>query len=291
MTGHYVRVQPSGAKTFVTVARSPAGKQVWVSLGAADAMPIEEARRRARAAIGRIRDGLPAFEAAPDTFAAIAEQWLTRHVEAKRLITERQIRRLLRVYVLPHWAGRPFLGIRRSDVAAVLDRIEDNHGARQADMVLTIIRSLMNWYATRNDDYAVPVVRGMARHPTAEHARARVLADDEIRAIWAAAESSGMFGGIVKLALLTAQRRTKVSTMRWADLSPEGEWTIPNAPREKNTAGTLMLPQMALAVAAHSPGWRAIHTCSPAVGAVRSPRSARLKTCSTRSCPLTCRGG
>ena len=29
MTGHYVRVQPSGAKAFVTVARTPAGRQVW----------------------------------------------------------------------------------------------------------------------------------------------------------------------------------------------------------------------------------------------------------------------
>jgi hypothetical protein len=193
LTGHYVRVQPSGAKTFVTVARSPAGKQIWTNLGAADAMPIGEARRRARAAIGRIRDGLSAFETAPDTFAAVAEQWLVRHVEAKRLITERQIRRLLRVHVLPHWAGRPFLAVKRSDVAAVLDRVEDNHGPRQADMVLTIIRSLMNWYATRNDDYAVPVVRGMVRHPTAEHARSRILSDEELRLIWAAAETGGTF--------------------------------------------------------------------------------------------------
>ena len=33
LRGHYVRVQPSGAKAFVTVARSPAGKQVWTHVG------------------------------------------------------------------------------------------------------------------------------------------------------------------------------------------------------------------------------------------------------------------
>ena len=70
LRGHYVRITPSGGKTFSVVARAPNGKQIWAAIGAADAMPIEEARKRARPAIGRIRDGLPAFEAAPDTFEA-----------------------------------------------------------------------------------------------------------------------------------------------------------------------------------------------------------------------------
>lgn len=248
LTGHYVRVTPSGSKTFSVVARAPNGKQVWAAIGAADAMPIEEARKRARVSIVRIRDGLTAFETAPNTVTEIAEQWLKRHVEANDLITDKQIRRFLHVHVLPRWADRPFLGIRRSDVAALLDHVEDNHGARQADMVLTVVRSIMNWFATRHDDYTPPVVRGMRRQDQKQHARARVLDDDEIRLIWKAAETSGAFGGILKLALLTGQRRTKIAGMKWADVSPDGEWTIPTAPREKDTAGTLQLPQIALDV-------------------------------------------
>src|SRR2546430_454611 len=34
MVGHYVRVQPSGARAFVAVARTPAGKQIWTNVGA-----------------------------------------------------------------------------------------------------------------------------------------------------------------------------------------------------------------------------------------------------------------
>ena len=36
LRGHYVRVQPSGAKSFATITRSPNGKQVWTTLGSCD---------------------------------------------------------------------------------------------------------------------------------------------------------------------------------------------------------------------------------------------------------------
>ncbi len=250
MTGHYVRVQPSGAKAFVTVARDPQGKQVWATIGATDVIDIAEARERARAAISRVRAGLPAFEAPPskvDTFQEVAEQWLKRHARAKGLRSEKQIIRLLRVHAFPFFGERAFLGIRRSDVVALLDRVEDNHSARQADCVLTVVRSIMNWYATRHDDYHPPIVRGMRRQNPKEHARARILADDEIRTIWKQAEASGMFGAFVRLSLLTAQRRSKVAGMKWSDLDG-AEWIIPKQAREKDSAGSLVLPQSALAV-------------------------------------------
>jgi len=245
LRGHYVRVQPSGAKVFVIVARDPNGKQVWVTIGAVDVMPVGEARERAREAIRRVRSGLPAFDTGPDTFQAVAEQWLKRHAQAKRLRSEKQITRLLRVHVFPQWAARPFMEIRRSHVAALLDHVEDTTSARQADCVLTVVRSIMNWFAIRHDDYAVPIVRGMRRQNPKEHARARVLADDEIRATWKQAEANGKFGAFVHIALLTAQRRAKIAGMRWQDLNG-AEWSIPKEPREKDNAGVLILPQIAL---------------------------------------------
>jgi integrase len=246
MTGHYVRVQPSGAKAFVTVARNPAGKQVWATLGPCNVLTIPEARSRARAAIVRIKDGKPAFEAPRDTFETVATQWLKRHVRAKGLRSEGEVTRLLRAHVYPAWKDRAFLDIKRSDVAALLDEVEDDHGARQADYVLAIVRGVMNWYATRHDDYVPPIVKGMRRTDPKERARARILADDEIRAVWKAAEANGTFGALVRLLLLTAQRRDKVVSMNWDDVSIDGTWTIPAAAREKGTAGELVLPPDAL---------------------------------------------
>ena len=34
--------------------------------------------------------------------------------------------------------------------------------------------------------------------------------------------------------------------MQWADISDDGEWTIPKLPREKDFAGVLVLPPRAL---------------------------------------------
>jgi integrase len=251
LRGHYVRVQPTGAKAFVTVARDPVRKkQIWNVIGAADVLSIDDARKQARKAIERVRAGQPAFEAPPqepDSFEKVANNWLERHAKAKGLRSLHEIERLLRAHVFPVWANRPFLSIRRSDVAALLDEVEDNHSPRQADAVLTVVRSMMNWFATRHDDYIPPITRGMRRQSPKAQARARILTDDEIRAIWKPAATDGPFGALVRLALLTAQRRAKVLTMKWDDLA-DGEWTIPKEPREKDNAGTLVLPELALKI-------------------------------------------
>jgi integrase len=249
LRGHYVRVQPSGAKSFVAVTVDPhSGKQIWHTIGAADAFGIDEARTKAREVIKRVRSGLPPVEAKVDSFADVAASWMKRHVEPNGLRSRREIVRMLETHILPAWRDREFVGVKRSDVAKLLDHVEDKHGARAADYVLSVVRSIGNWYATRADDYSPPIVRGMRRQSTHAQARARILDDDEIRAIWKAAETEGAFGSIVRLALLTGQRRSKVAEMRWAEISIAGEWTIPKEPREKDNAGVLLLPEGALAI-------------------------------------------
>ena len=156
--------------------------------------------------------------------------------------------RLLNTHVYPAWRDRPFLEIRKSDVAQLLDTIEDDRGARQADMILAIVRSVMNWRAARSDDYSAAIGKGMQRTSPKERARARTLNDDELRAVWKASEGDDPFGAFVRLLLLTGQRRNTVASMRWQDVAPDGTWTIPAEAREKGNAGELKLPDAALAL-------------------------------------------
>src|SRR5262249_37499479 len=72
LAGHYVRVTPSGAKSFVAVARDPQGKQVWHTIGSCSLFKLEEARELARGAIKAIRAG--GDRSGPQTFAVVAEQ-------------------------------------------------------------------------------------------------------------------------------------------------------------------------------------------------------------------------
>jgi hypothetical protein len=76
-----------------------------------------------------------------------------------------------------------------------------------ATQTLSIIRKIMNWHATRSDDFLSPVVRGMARTKPSERARERVLTDDEIRKIWTT--RTGVFSDYVRFLLLTAARRSR----------------------------------------------------------------------------------
>ena len=111
-----------------------------------------------------------------------------------------------------------------------------------------MLRGICNWYATRNDNYSSPIVKGMRRSNPKERARDRILNDDEIRAVWQAASENGTFGAFVRVLLLTAQRREKVAAMKWSDVSVDGVWTIPAEAREKGNANELPLPEAALAI-------------------------------------------
>jgi len=212
----------------------------------------------------RVRSGLPAFEPKAETFGAVTASWLTRHVDANGLRSAKEIRRLLNAHVLPVWKDREFTAIRRSDCAALLDEVEDRHSPRQADYVLNVVRSIMNWATMRRDDNSPPVARGMKRQKTA--ARARVLDDGELRGVWRAAESQeGAFGAIVRLCLMTAQRSRKVAAMKWADVE-DGVWVVPKELREKDTGGALTLPGTALAIIGEQPRLAANPYVFPARG-------------------------
>jgi integrase len=243
LPGHYVRVMPSGAKTYVAVARDPRGKQIWHTIGSPNVFTLEEARDAARASMKAIKEGVD--HQPPESFEAVAAQWMKRHVDAKGLRSKHEIERFVE-RMKKAWVGRDFISIRRGDVAKLLDQIEDKHGARQADYALAVIRGMANWYATRHENYTSPVVKGMKRTNPKETQRKRILDDDEIRAVWRLAEANDTFGAIVRILLLTAQRLEKVSALRWQDVSVDGVWTIPAEVREKGNAGDLLLPNAAL---------------------------------------------
>jgi integrase len=236
-------VSYGGAKTF-RVLTYINGKPVTRKLGTYPHMSLAEAKKQARAYF----DNPQAFreQAETGTFKQVAEDWFKRHVEKQGILSAYEIRRQLDKYVYPKWASTKFLDIRRGQVVALLDHVEDNSSAAMADGVLATVRAIMTWYQARHEDYVSPIVRGMHRNKT-KKARARILTDNEIRRVWEAAAECGTFGALVKTLLLTAQRKEKVTTMRWDDLA-DGVWTIRSEQREKGTAGSLQLPPLALAV-------------------------------------------
>jgi integrase len=225
--GLAVRVTDTGARSFVLVARYPGSVNPTArTIAKVGAIPLAEARRQAQTWLGALRAGFdpakpPSPSGAADTFGAIAEEFLGR--DGGRLRSADWIRTTLTRLVLPDLGPRPITSIRRTDLVRLLDRIEDHSGPVMANRTLAMIRRVMNWYATRSDDFRSPIVRGMAR---AETARDRVLTDDELRAIWKATAEAGTFGVYVRFLLLTAARRNEARMMTWNEVVGT-DWTLP----------------------------------------------------------------
>jgi integrase len=93
----------------------------------------------------------------------------------------------------------------------------------------------------------------MARTNPSEHARDRVLTDDELRALWAATDkSAGPFGTMLRFILLTACRRSEAAELTYGEVV-NGDWTIPAARYKTKRDTTLPLSKAAQDILASIP--------------------------------------
>jgi integrase len=248
----FVRINKR-SKAFVVVARRTDGQQVWATIGRTDVIKIDDARVEARKIVERIKGGhTPKEPPKPkaQTVAAVVADWLDLHVVPEKMRSEKEIRRRLNSFVLLRLGERDFAGIKRSDIACLLDHVVKTSGVRTADQVLGDFRLIADWYAGRSDDYVNPIVRKMRRGKYTP--RQRVLNHDEIRMLWQACSDGSRFGAVVKVLLLTGARLGKVMAMKRSDID-EGVWTVPQGHREKPTAGRLPLPQVLLDIIGSQP--------------------------------------
>lgn len=88
------------------------------------------------------------------------------------------------------------------------------------------------------------------RAPPRPKARERVLTDDELRLAWHGSDRlSGLFGPLVKLLILTGQRRAEVAGMTWAELDLDAAvWRMTGDRTKNGRAHEVDLSDQALAV-------------------------------------------
>jgi integrase len=189
---------------------------------------------------------IEAMETASNTVANICRNYLKREGGKLRTLSQRES--ILRRLVYPHIGERPIGEIKRSEIVAMLDKIEDNSGPRAADTALALLRRIFHWHETRTDEWRSPVIRGMGnRQNTVEHRRSRILSDDEIRAVWAATADGHPFSALVRFLLISSARRNEAAAMK-SDEVVDGVWTLPAARSKTKTEVVRPLSVAALAV-------------------------------------------
>jgi integrase len=233
--GLYLIVQPSGSKSYAARYRLR-GKPDKLTLDKGTG--LGEARAAVAAIMLDADKGVDPKaakrkakevqrEAAADTFRTVAENYFKRKAADLRSLPWQ--RRLVGRLVYPEIGGAAMGEIRRKRIIAMLDRIEDDSGAPMADMTLAVIRPIFGWHALRDENYANPIVKGMARIKRNEHRRARILDDDELRAVWKTAEARNhAFGAYLRFLLLTTARRDEARELVRTEIKG-GEWLLPAA--------------------------------------------------------------
>jgi integrase len=226
--GFAVRVTSNGAKAFVLDYRIRQ-RQYRYTIGTWPDWSALRAVREARELRQRVDRGENPLDdrAAPPTAKTVADvidEFLSRYVSGK-LRSAKEYERAFARFVKPAIGTETIHNVRRSQIAEMLDRIEDKSGAVMADRTLAYLRKAFNWYAARDDRFVPPIVKGMARTKPRERARDRVLSDEEIRLIWP--QLTGIFGAYVKTLLFTGQRKEEVSRLTWSEIDDKGVWTIP----------------------------------------------------------------
>jgi integrase len=247
--GLTLRVGKTGTKTFYLVYRSPEdGKQARIKLGTYPALPLADARERARRSRALIENGidprthekqederrerdalktrLEAERRTQNTFARASEDFIGR-CEKARLRRWRERKRHFDVYVPAAWGEHQVDMLTRDDVKALLARIEKKHGPVMANRVVETIRAMFNWLIEEGRVASNPAARVQSEHP--ERSRDRVLTDAELAAVWHACADLGKpFGPFIRTLILTAQRRNEVATMRVRDVDDgAGIWELP----------------------------------------------------------------
>jgi integrase len=119
--------------------------------------------------------------------------------------------------------------IRADDITRITDKLLLEYPSA-ANHALVACRTLLNWCVKR--DYILYNPVSKLERPSATITRDRVLADDELRAIWKSTEGGGTFNSIVRLLLTTGQRRSEIASLRveWCSLPSSKDGASLEAP-------------------------------------------------------------
>jgi integrase len=270
--GLYFIVQPSGVKSWaLRYRRSSDGKAIKHTIGSYPAITLKAARAAAtelRAEIERGADPHGAKVLArhratevDDAFEVVARRYITDHQFRNKRSWEWTARMLglvvdgtaepgkcpplavvrdgstsrkrhRRISLVDRWGSRRIGDIADTDIIKVLDQISGDAPV-MANRLHAVLSAFFSWARSKRLVSANPCI-GLER-PAEERSRDRVLGDDELRRVWLAAGELGHpYAGIVKLLILTGQRRNEIADLHWSEIDLEERLLRLPAARTKN---------------------------------------------------------
>lgn len=245
-----VRITAGGHRAFV-LRYVVQGRERRMTIGDFPTLSLTTAREIARARKGDvIKGGDPLAAKAVDrtavTLGRAVARYVAERVPEQKARTQSETRRALET----HWAplhALPLSGITRGQVAARLSEIAQASGPVAANRARAQLSALFRWSISEGWLDLNPVSGTNKRE---ERPRERVLTTGELRVIWSACGENN-HGRVVRLLMLTGQRREEVAGMAWSELDLERVlWSLPGSRTKNGRPHDVPLSDAALAILA-----------------------------------------
>lgn len=241
-------IRVSATKKIWMVRYRPKGEaQRRIAIGHYPSMSLAQARIEAReydrlARLGRDRKkeeeaGKEESARTERTLADVLNAYVPEHCQRNQKRWQ-QTERMFEQHILgTKLARKRVVDIRRADIIELLQDLLAKGLKAQVNRVHAQIKAALNWAVQREWLEANPAA-AVKKQFAQEQPRQRVLSDNELRVLWQATDRlTDPSRAMIKLWILTGQRRDEVRCMRWEELDfTKRLWTLPP---ERNKAKRL----------------------------------------------------
>jgi integrase len=189
-------------------------------------------------------------------FSTFADRFIEKYAKVNQPRSWKETEGIVKRDLKPKFLERPLTEITDSDIVELIDEI----GERSASAALKAYKALrmIYGYASDKERRHMPAASSPMlgiKPPSKAGKRDRTLSDAELRLVWQAAGGMGWpFGSIVRLLILTGQRRDEVAGLAWAELDqPKRQWLLPAARSKNGLPNLVPLAPSALSIVADLP--------------------------------------
>lgn len=212
------------------------GRQRFYTIDTSSRLTPDQARREAKRLLGLVAAGKDpvadkkhARLLEADTLGKLVNRYLVYAQEKQKPRSYLETKRHLLVAWKP-LHPTSLNAIHRRDISARIAKLSEQSGPVAASHARAALSAMFNWAIREGREPPVNPVIGTNR-PTQPKSRERVLTEAELAAIWRACDDDD-YGRIVRLLILTGQRRDEVGGLRRDEIAGD-VWSIPSD-RTKN---------------------------------------------------------
>lgn len=211
-----VRVSQGGARTFIVLIGSGKRKKI----GRYPTISLAKARTEAKHILAELTLGRRATPT--KTLSEAQEEFLSACEAKNRPSTVRDYKTRLTRHFRPN--RRLVADVTRADIMGCVSKLKSTPSEQRHAFVA--IKVFLNWCVSQGYLDHNPVAGAKLDAPSPQ-SKDRVLTSDELKAVWKSAEKIGYpFGHIVRLLILTGQRRGETAALQWEWIS-DGVVTLP----------------------------------------------------------------